>query len=183
MKYSITLAAAAVALMTSVVSAQAGCADPRGEHPGAAHVIPDFEVSHLTPSAISATTHAGPGNAAQNIVGTWLVTYTVEGSPFGQAFIQWHDDGTEWENINLPLSGGNICVGSWKSEDPLHVTRLHYGWLYTSGTLSGYFIETETDKAAHRNAYSGVNDQKIYDLTGHLLAEVTGTSSAVRIAP
>jgi hypothetical protein len=47
------------------------------------------------------------GKADDNIVGTWHVSYTVEGSPFAQAFIQWHSDGTEWENINLPVLGGN----------------------------------------------------------------------------
>ncbi|MEP6968416.1 MAG: hypothetical protein ABI906_10080, partial [Pseudomonadota bacterium] len=122
-------------------------------------------------------------NAAANIVGTWLVTYTSNGSPFGQAFIQWHDDFTEWENVNFPISSGNICVGAWKSVDPSHVRRLHYGWLYTDGSLTGYFIETETDHLLHRNTYSGFNHSTIYDLSGNILATVSGTSSAVRIAP
>ncbi len=33
----------------------------------------------------------------------------------GRAFIQWHSDGTEWENINHPVLGGNICMGSWRA--------------------------------------------------------------------
>jgi hypothetical protein len=181
MKYTITLAAAAVALMASVVSAQAGCAYPGTLKAGSLHTIPAFIIPNMKPPVSSAQPNSG--NAAQNIVGTWLVTYTANGSPSGQAFIQWHDDGTEWENINFPILRGNVCLGSWKSVDPLHVTRLHYGWLYTDGTLSGYFTETETDKASHRNAYSGVNDTKIFDLNGNVLAEFPGTSSAVRIAP
>ena len=40
------------------------------------------------------------GSLRDRIVGTWLVTY--EGPVAGQAFIQWHSDGTEWENIDLP---------------------------------------------------------------------------------
>jgi hypothetical protein len=124
-----------------------------------------------------------PRTAADNIVGTWLVTYTSGGQPFAQALIQWHSDFTEWEDINLPLAGGNVCVGSWKSDDSQHVSRLHYAWLYTDGLLTGYFIETETDKVNGHDQYSGVNYTTIYDLQGHVLANVPGTSSAVRIAP
>jgi hypothetical protein len=116
-------------------------------------------------------------------VGTWLVTYIVEGNPFGQAYIQWHSDGTEWENINLPVSGGDICMGSWTMVDAKHVARNHYGWLYTNGEVSGYFNETETDKVTRNGTYSGTNEQKGYDLNGNLLFDVTGTSSAVFIAP
>ena len=123
------------------------------------------------------------GDAGTLIVGTWLVTYIVEGNPFGQAYIQWHSDGTEWENINLPLSGGNICVGSWKQIDAKHVSRNHWGWLYTNGDLSGYFNETETNKVTRNGTYSGTNEQKGYDLNGNLQFDVTGTSSAVLITP
>ena len=137
---------------------------------------------HIAPgSARHEQMHSG--DASENIVGTWLVTYTVEGNPFGQAYIQWHSDGTEWENINLPLSGGNICVGSWAEVDAKHVARNHYGWLYTNGDLSGYFNETETDKVTQNGTYSGTNEQKGYDLNGNLLFDVTGTSSAVLITP
>jgi hypothetical protein len=181
MKYSIALAAAGLALAAGVGSAQAGCAYQANMEAGSAHLIPGFIVAHLSPPAQAGASVTS--NAAQNIVDTWLVTYTSGGQPFGQAFIQWHDDYTEWENINLPLSGGNICVGSWKAVDTLHVTRLHYGWLYTNGTLTGYFIETETDRVPFRNRYTGVNDTTIYDLNGNVLAEVPGTASAFRIAP
>ena len=111
------------------------------------------------------------------------MTYTVEGNAFGQAYIQWHNDGTEWENINLPLSGGNICVGSWKPVDSKHVSRNHYGWLYTNGELSGYFNETETNKVTRNGTYSGTNEQIGYDLNGNQIFDVMGTSSAILIAP
>ena len=124
------------------------------------------------------------GKADDNIVGTWHVSYTVEGSPFAQAFIQWHSDGTEWENINFPILGGNICMGSWKPVDANRVTRNHIGWTYTNGTLTGYFTETETDVVARDgNSYHGTNDQKVYDLEGNLIVEVPGTSIATRISP
>ena len=40
---------------------------------------------------------AAEEHAAKNIVGTWFVTYMAGGAPAGQAYIQWHSDGTEWE--------------------------------------------------------------------------------------
>lgn len=181
MKYAITVAAAAVALAAGAVSAQAGCADPGALKSGSALPATAAIAPNLNPPGSLAPSNKG--NAALNIVGTWMVTYTAGGNPFGQAFIQWHDDGTEWENINFPILGGNICVGSWKPIDTLHVFRRHLGWLYTDGTLSGYFIETETDAVPNRRTYSGVNDTRVYDLAGHLLANVPGTSGAVRIYP
>jgi hypothetical protein len=125
----------------------------------------------------------GTGDAGEKIVGTWHVAYTVEGAPFAQAFIQWHRDGTEWENISLPVLSGNICLGSWKRLDEYRVSRNHIGWLYTNGTLTGYFTETETDLVAYDGqSYSGTNTQKIYNLAGALQVTVTGTSKATRIA-
>jgi hypothetical protein len=32
-------------------------------------------------------------------------------------------------------------------------------------------------------SYAGTNEQKVYDLDGNLLADVTGTSSATKISP
>jgi hypothetical protein len=181
MKYIMTLAAAAAALAVGAGAAQAGCAYPGKLDPGSVHMIPGFMTSHLSPPAAASTQAAT--SAAANIVGTWLVTYTSGGQPFAQALIQWHGDRTEWENINLPVESGNICVGSWKAVDNQHVARLHYGWLYTNGILTGYFTETETDKVNGHDQYSGVNTTTIYDLNGNVQANVPGTSSAVRIAP
>lgn len=181
MKYVLTLAAAAAVVAAGAGAAQAGCAYPGKVNPGSVHMIPGFMTSHLSPPA--AVSAAPQATATLNIVGTWLVTYTSGGQPFGQALIQWHSDYTEWENINLPLAGGNICVGSWKTVDNRHVARLHYGWLYTNGILTGYFTETETDKVNGHDQYSGVNTTTIYDLQGNVQANVPGTSSAVRIAP
>jgi hypothetical protein len=180
MKYAITLAAAAAALASSVVSAHAGCGAPSNQTAAAAHEIPGFIVEAMKPTI---SRRPAVADAAHEIVGTWLVTYTSGGKPFGKALIQWHDDGTEWENINLPLAGGNICVGSWRAVDTTHVTRKHVGWLYNSGNLVGYFLEMETDAVANPNRYTGVNDTKIFDLKGNVLAEVPGTSFANKIGP
>jgi hypothetical protein len=132
-------------------------------------------------------------NATDNIVGTWHVVYTPDGATAesGEAFIQWHSDGTEWENINYAVLGGNICLGSWKTVDESHVSRNHYGWLYnpTNGTLAGWFNETETDKVAwDGNSYTGtnvttLNFYPVPPATEGTTVVLKGTAAAMRIAP
>ena len=180
MNRTFTGAAAVAALALTGLSAHAGCTDPRApSQQGAFQKMPPIVLQR--PATASRSEHE---SAAENIVGTWHVIYTAGGSPFGEAFIQWHNDGTEWENINFPILGGNICMGSWKAVDANRVTRNHIGWLYTNGTLTGYFTETETDVVAKDgNSYHGTNDQKVFDLEGNMVVEVPGTSIATRIAP
>jgi hypothetical protein len=121
------------------------------------------------------------GRLLDRIVGTWHVTY--DGFITGQAFIQWHSDGTEWENINFPILAGNICMGDWKAVDQNHVSRSHVGWLFSDGNPSGSFTMTETDEVARDGSwYRGTNYVRLYDLTGALFAEGAGTAEATRIA-
>jgi len=121
------------------------------------------------------------GGLINRIVGTWHVTYG--GVLAGQAFIQWHSDGTEWENIALPTLGGNICLGDWRAVDENHVRRSHVGWLFSDGIPSGYFTQTETDEVARDGSwYHGTNYIKLYDLNGVEFAEGAGTAEATRIA-
>jgi hypothetical protein len=160
-------------LTLSGLSARASCVDPKN----AGQQTTPF---HL--SLGSMQPHAGQ-NAGDHIVGTWHVVYTTAGSTSGEAFIQWHSDGTEWENINYPVLGGNICMGSWKMVDRTHVSRNHYGWLYNDGVLAGYFNETETDEVAwDGNSYTGTNETTLYFLSGPPVV-LTGTATATRIAP
>lgn len=176
-----TLIGAAVmaALSVTGLSAHAGCADPRtAGQQGAYQPMSPVMLQNLAGEGSWDNGWHVPG-----IVGTWHVTYTVEGAPFADALIQWHSDGTEWENINLPVLAGTICLGSWKQLDETHFYRHHIGWLYSNGSLAGYFTETETDEvSSDRSSYSGTNEQKIY-ITGQPMHEVTGTSSATRIWP
>jgi hypothetical protein len=180
MKRTFLGGAVAAVLTLSGVAAHAGCADPRtAAQPDALQ-----KMTALIPQNSMSEKNSNSENVGRNIVGTWHVTYTAGGSPFGEAFIQWHSDGTEWENINFPVLGGNICLGSWKQVGRGQFSRNHVGWLYDNGKLSGYFTETETDEVAFEgNSYSGINDSKIYDLNNRLLAEVHGTSAATRISP
>lgn len=156
------------------VPASAGCMNPRSA--ASQHIFGP---------------HAGKwggGHApTHTIVGTWHVTYTLEGAPFADAFIQWHSDGTEWENINLPILDGNLCLGSWTESGANTFTRNHYGWTYDGeGNLTGYFGEVETDLLSRDgNSYSGNFAMKSYDLNGNEIpgSEAAGTAVADRLAP
>jgi hypothetical protein len=171
---------AVVATLTlSGLSVHASCVDPRDAG------------QQTTPSNLELASMPSRGghDADENIVGTWLVLYTTEGAPPGEAFIQWHSDRTEWENINHPVLGGNICMGSWKAIDRSHVFRNHFGWLYTNGVIAGYFNETETDEVAwDGNSYSGLNTTTlnyypVAPATTPKVIVLTGTATAKRIAP
>jgi hypothetical protein len=175
------LAAAAVAAATVGVSAHASCADPRIPSQQSTQEQTDRLDLLLSPSSSGFAWQ----DVGERIVGTWHVVYTPDGAttPSGEAFIQWHSDGTEWENINYPVLGGNICLGSWKVIDQRHISRNHYGWLFNNGILAGYFNETETDEvAADGRSYTGTNTTTLYFTSGPPVV-LTGTAAAKRIAP
>jgi hypothetical protein len=181
MKRTFTKAAVTAALALTGWSVHAACMDPRvPAQQSSFDQMPAVVLEKAAVAGISNNARAG-----ENIVGTWHVTYAAGGTPYAEAFIQWHNDGTEWENINFPILGGNICMGSWKVIDRTHVSRYHVGWLYTDGNLSGHFIETETDEvSADGNSYSGTNDTKFYALGSEVpFMEVPGTAEATRISP
>ena len=120
------------------------------------------------------------GGLVDRIVGTWLVTY--KGPLAGQAFIQWHSDGTEWENIDFPILGGTLCLGDWRAVDENHVRRSHVGWLFDNGNPAGYFTQTETDEVAKDGSwYRGTNYIKMYDKDGNKVFEGEGSAEARRI--
>jgi hypothetical protein len=178
MKTLLALSAVTLASAIYAAPASASCADPRAA--GTSSGVPSFLAQ-----VASAKSDLQGGASYRSIVGTWHVSYTTEGAPGGEAFIQWHSDGTEWENINHPVLGGNICMGSWKPLDARHVFRNHFGWLFdTTGNVSGFFNETETDELSRDgNAYSGTNELKMYDLSGNQTADLTGSATATRLAP
>ena len=159
--------------------ASAACMDPNAAAgQGALHQSPLLSLHAPT------TDSSETSGDAQRIVGTWQVSYASGGAVYAEAFIQWHSDGTEWENIDFPVLGGNICLGSWKPVGWNKVSRYHVGWLYTDGALSGHFIETETDELSRDgSSYTGNNDTKFYKLDGTMFQEVVGTSAAKRISP
>src|SRR5579859_6902305 len=160
--------------------ASASCMDPNAASGQASsHPVPHLALNTSAPLSSSETE-----DAAHKIVGTWQVSYATQGTVYGVAFIQWHSDGTEWENVDFPILGGNICLGSWKAAGGNKVSRYHVGWLYADGALFGHFIETETDEVSRDgNSYTGYNDTKMYKIDGTMFNEVIGTSAATRISP
>jgi hypothetical protein len=182
MKKILTGAAGVVALTLTALTAHASCMDPRAATKAGAQ-----EIAPLSLSQGTAVNHWERNDAAEKIVGTWHVLYTADGAsaPYAQAFIQWHSDRTEWENITLPVLGGNICMGSWKVVDQWHVSRNHVGWLFdNTGIISGYFNETETVEVSEDgNSYKGNNDTILRAMSGTVLMEIKATSAASRIAP
>jgi hypothetical protein len=169
-------AVAVAALSMTALSAHAGCADPR--LPGQQTATPQPTIRFFSNQPNQGHRY---GPLLDRIVGTWQVTYT--GALAGQAFIQWHSDGTEWENIAYPILGGTICMGDWTAVDENHVRRSHVGWLFANGLPFGYFTETETDEVASDGSwYRGTNYAKFYDLDGNSLGEGGGTAEARRIA-
>ncbi len=179
MKIRLIGTAAFATLTLCGLSAHASCVDPRDT---------SQQTNPFSLEQDSLPSRAGH-DAGENIVGTWHVAYTTEGFPPGEAFIQWHRDGTEWENINHPVLGGNICMGSWKAVDRTHVFRNHYGWLFSNGVIAGYFNETETDEVAwDGNSYTGINTTTLHfypvaPATTPTVIVLTGTATAMRIAP
>jgi hypothetical protein len=176
MKHAYIGAAVAAALSLAGISAHASCADPRT-------VSAQASLFKATPDAvlqaIVADDSRGFGTGFEPMVGTWLATYSAGGTAYAEAYIQWHGDGTEWENINFPVLQGNICMGSWKRIDENHFSRNHYGWLFNNGTLAGYFNETETDVLSiDGRHYNGQNTTTFFFSDGTSMTQ-SGTSSAV----
>jgi len=180
MKHIYIGAAVVAALGLAGMSAHAGCADPRSiAKAGLFQAMPD-----AVARAMMADDSSSTDSSFESIVGTWHVTYTTEGQPFTDAFIQWHGDHTEFENVNLPVLGGNMCMGNWVRIDANHFRRNHIGYQFKDGMPNGYFTETETDTvSSDGKRYHGQNSTTIYDVDGGVVVTLAGTSSAVRLRP
>jgi hypothetical protein len=181
----ILIGTAAIAALMLGLNAYASCADPRiRTEAGIFEQMPGVDLQEMSSPLDEADAGVKAQNASQAIVGTWLVAYTPDGSstPNGKALIQWHSDFTEWENIDYPVLGGNICMGSWKPVDQSHVSRNHYGWLYDNqGNLAGYFNESETDElASDGRSYTGTNTTVLH-FSGSAPITMTGTATARKI--
>ena len=163
-------------------TAGASCADP-SQALGRSLLTPPRAVAPAASLAqagqFGRTDNANPpaGSLLERIVGTWHVTYG--GIIASQAFIQWHSDGTEWENIDLPTLNGNICMGDWRAVDQNRVRRSHVGWLFSNGIPSGSFLWTETDEVARDGSwYRGSYRLTLFDSNGTKVAEGEGASRA-----
>ena len=165
---SILLSAAALALVVGTVSAEAACGVPVG-----------VKVAQVQlPPLKFATTPSG-----DSIVGTWTTALSINHQVILNTILQWHSDGTEADNADLPPTMGNTCEGSWVSTGPRKVHRFHLGWTFDANSNpNGMFILTEDDRlATDGNSYRGTFDQMFYDSNGILVNEISGTVTARRI--
>jgi hypothetical protein len=188
---SAPLALAAFGVLFAATGARAGCGDPAGSKPGFDAELPVLADSSAAAAPMSADDAQSeqPASAANpeydSIVGLWHVKYTSDGVPFYESFDEWHSDGTEFEDADLPAVTGNVCVGTWKQIGPRSVRLYHIGWNYDSnGNPNGTFTLLETNTLGHNGeTYAGTFDYKVYDVSGNEVIgqEVKGTQAATRI--
>ena len=170
MHRSILLSAAAVALMAGSISAQA-CG-----------IRPDLKMTvvKLPKMNLSAAEAAPAGYGS--IVGVWNNSVIIGGNVVLKSIAEWHGDGTQFDNVDLPPQTGNICHGVWTNNGPRRVIEHHIGWTFdTSGNPTGSFTLVQHLKLSGDGlSYAGPFDQKFYDTNGNLVNEITGDMSATR---
>jgi hypothetical protein len=179
----------AMGMLLAATSARAACGDPPGLRAG---FVPKLSIlvqpgGGIAQSNAVASSTLAPGTVAadnnSSIVGLWHVLYTSGGQPLYESFDQWHSDGTELENPNLPPATGPLCVGVWKQTGPRTFRLHHVGWNFDpNGNFLGPFTLDETNVVdPHGQIYQGTFDLKFYDVNGNLVQEVAGTQRATRI--
>jgi hypothetical protein len=170
----LSIALVTLTMLFATTGATAGCGDLMGARLG---IVPKMPFLTQPESGVGQT------SSDASIVGLWHVTYMSGGQLFYEAFDQWHSDGTEFENANVPSVFGNICLGVWTLTDKGTIHLNHIGWNFDSnGNSIGTFTLTETNVVlAGGNGYRGTFDYKVFDVNGNLLMEQKGTQTATRI--
>jgi hypothetical protein len=185
---SVTLAA--MGMLFAATSARAGCGEQATRRGGVVTRAPFLAQLGGRIEQSNAQAIQGPEYGTDDrdnkdsIVGLWHVIYTADGQTLYESFDQWHSDGTELENPNLPPATGPLCVGVWKQVG-LRTFRLHHvGWNFDiNGNSLGSFTLDETNIVdPHGKTYQGTFDLRFYDVNGNPVQEVTGTQTAARIS-
>ena len=174
MKYSVMLAAAAIAFSVSGMSAQA-CNPLLSKKGAVATKLPAFMLAQNNP-----VRRASGGS----IVGLWHVVHTADdGSLIFESYDMWHSDGTEEEMPNSPPAAGALCLGVWTQSGKTIQLLTHVAFLYDlNNNFVGTLNLTEANKVKDDgNKYTGTIDVKVYDPNGNLVAEQTGTTKAERL--
>ena len=118
----------------------------------------------------------------RSIVGIWSVHYvSTTGGPPASAFIQWHQDGLEFEGADV--APGAFCQGTYKQAPDGSYHDYHTAWTFdNTGTVNGYWDETMiVAVSADGQSYSGTYTRDFYDLNGNFLFEDDGTMTATRL--
>ena len=163
-----SLAVAAMGMLFAATSARAGCGDPTARKGGVAPRAPFLAqvaggLEQGNAEAIqSPESRTDARDTKDSIVGLWHVTYTSEGQTLYESFDQWHSDGTELENPNLPPATGPLCVGVWKQVG-LQTFRLHHvGWNFdiNKNSLGSFTLDETNTVDPHGRTYQGTFDLK-----------------------
>jgi hypothetical protein len=128
---------------------------------------------------LSSTVQAAGRNP---IVGLWSVHYvSTTGGPEAFAYIQWHNDGLEFEVAGF--APGAMCQGTFKQAPDGSYHDYHIAWTFDStGAPSGYWDENMiVTVSAGAQSYSGTYARKFYDVNGNFLFEDDGTMTAERL--
>jgi hypothetical protein len=119
----------------------------------------------------------------RSIVGMWKVSYVSNtGFPPASAFIQWHQDGLEFEGANV--APGAFCQGTYKQAADGSYHDYHIAWTFdATGVVNGYWDENMVVSVnADGTTYSGTYVRDFYDVNGNLLFEDNGTMTAARLS-
>lgn len=168
---------------------------------------PGWDTATIASAAIqlALSPRAESNDPSHGIVGTWMVTFTSDGSaypgpiPAGAVVdfgtVQWHSDGTEFMiSGGRPPSSGNVCMGEWRRSGAFTYELKHIALAYVSSdtpppigpatpaVFLGPAIIREVVTLDHtRNHYSGTFTIDQYATDGTTLLEhVGGTIGAAR---
>jgi hypothetical protein len=179
MKLTIIAAVAAAGLAGSTFQAQA-CNPFLSKNYG--KVVPP---TTLPASMLAKNNTRGAAPKKNSIVGLWHDVHTASnGTLFLEGYDTWNASGTENELGNLPPASGALCVGAWAKQGGIYNLKAHVTWLYD---LNNNFVGTldmtqQNTLSSDGNSYTGTFDAKFYDPSGTLFNEVTGTTTADRLA-
>jgi len=160
-----------IGMLFAAASAKAACGNPEIWKPGAASRQLLLAQPKSTASQIESSNSVADLflNRNHSIVGLWYVAYAVDGNPLYDALDQWHSDGTEFENANLPPAEGNICLGVWKQTGPRTAKLHHIGLNFdANGNPIGHFTLDETNTVSRDG-----NTYKVLLTTKHMTATET----------
>ena len=202
-RFSAVAALVGMGLLLIPAGARAGCGF--ANKAAAIPATPAPPIPFVSPRANQPSNHQDDEESGQpvTIVGLWHVVYTATYSTSGplpvpivppgsftvaQSFKTWHADGTEFDNVFMSPSGGNICYGVWKDLGRRTMKVHHVGLMFgPDGSLANIFTVDEIDTvAADGKTYAGTFDQRLYEPTdvfgtGKVVQEFKGTTAATRI--
>jgi hypothetical protein len=132
------------------------------------------------------------------IVGLWRVTFTAKGNvgpglpPDGtvidNAFVQWHNDGTEIMNSSRNPATQSFCLGVWKKTGLLSYKLNHFGisWdpsVDPNNPQGPANIRERVILSPDGGTFAGTFTITQYNSKGKVLIRIKGLLSATRITP